>query len=289
MAVLTRSQYPIFKQVGGKGQLLSELLYACPDEPRRYFEPFAGGAALFFGLSRTGRLAGTRVVLSDRCPGVVQTFKAVRDVPELVITALKQFEEQYQKDPEALYYRVRAAWNNGCQTAARFIFLRQTSFNGLWRYNKDGMLNMPWGHYTKPKILDRDGLMAASRALQGVDVRLGDWVDILGNEEWTDQDLIYCDPPYLGRFNQYDAEGFSGDEHATLLNWCGMLARAGVHVVYTNEDVPPVRKMLEHFWPDARVSIRGSRRYINRDGAGRQPIPDLIASTDGPAQQKLSL
>lgn len=284
-----RSQFPIFKQVGGKSQLLSDLLYACPENPSRYFEPFAGGAALFFGLSRTARLDSTRVVLSDSCGGIVQTFVGVRDQPELVINALKQFEEQYQRGGEALYYRIRDAWNNGCQTPARFIFLRQTSFNGLWRYNKDGMLNMAFGHYAKPKILDREGILAASRALQGVEVRRGDWVEVLGNEEWTPGDLIYCDPPYLGRFNQYDADGFSGDDHATLLNWCGMLARAGVHVVYTNEDVPPVRKLLERYWPEARVSVHGSRRYVNRDGQGRHPIPDLIASTDGPCQESLPL
>ena len=286
MAVL--NAYPVYKQVGGKTQLLSDLINACPENPGSYCEPFAGGAALFFGLSRLGRLGGTRVVLSDSSMDLIRTLRDVRDEPTKLILTLGQFEKQYHtQGAELLYYRIREAWNQGRRSAARFIFLRQTSFNGLWRFNKDGKLNMAFGHYSKPRILDAEGIRAASKALKHVDLKCADWVDVVGDRDWGPGDVVYFDPPYMGCFNQYDADGFFPEEHEALLAWCGQLADRGAHVIYTNEDRPPVRELLEKHWPTARTITRGSRRFINRDGQGRQPIPDLIACTHGPAQTEL--
>jgi DNA adenine methylase len=288
MAIL--SAYPIFKQVGGKGQLLSDLLHVCPESPRRYVEPFVGGAALFFGLARLGRLAESHVVLCDSSIDLIRTFQNVRDEPEGVIASLRQFEEQYHAgNREEFYYRIREAWNRGRRSAARFIFLRQTAFNGLWRFNRNGQLNMAFGHYAKPKILDEAGIRAASAALHRVDLVCADWVETLSKRDWWPGDLVYCDPPYMGCFNQYDADGFAQEEHEALIAWCGTIARAGAHVVYSNEDGPPVRALLEQHWPEARIITRGSRRYVNRDGKGRQPIPDLIASSHGSVQGELPL
>lgn len=265
---------PFVKYVGGKTQIVEELLRHVPEDFRMYHEPMAGGAALFWRLVRAGRLGSGRVALGDTNAALMDTYRTIRDNPDYVIDELSQLADLYKQKGEDLYYRIRDAWNDGYTSPARFIFLKQTSFNGLWRHNRSGLVNMPWGHYESPKILDAENLKACSQALQGA----GIWV---GSFEASVQmvmrgDVVYFDPPYLGCFDLYGPEGFSRDQHVELIQYCAQLQQKGVHVIYTNEKSSELAAMLEQHWPGHCTEVVKSRRYVNRDGSGREPVDDFI-------------
>ena len=159
------------KWAGGKSRLLGELIARVPRRLKTYAEPFAGGAALFFALA-SERARGARsfehAILADRNEELVACYRAVQGDVEAVIEALADF--RYDRD---LFYEVRAqdtAGMSDVDRAARFIFLNRTCFNGLWRVNSGGRFNVPFGKYKNPRILDRDALLAASRALAGVEI-----------------------------------------------------------------------------------------------------------------------
>lgn len=273
---------PFVKWVGGKGQLIQELMRHVPSNFNAYHEPMVGGGALFWALYRQGMLRGKRVHLADTNPALIDCYHAVRDDPERLVKSLEQFKEVYERDGEDLYYRIRDAWNEGITSAARFIFLKQTSFNGLWRHNKQGKLNMAWGKYESPKILDADRIRACSQALQAVDIWQGGFDTSVQMIERGD--LVYYDPPYWGRFDLYGPDGFTQEQHVELVQMCGELTKKGANVIYTNEDGPEMRQILDEHWPHSRVQFVGSRRYINRDGEGREPVADMVVS--GPAPKR---
>jgi len=275
---------PFVKWVGSKRQILSELLHHVPTNFETYHEPMVGGGALFWALYRDGRLEGKRVHLSDTNPALIECYKAIRDDPERLIKSLEVFNQAYEEDSEDLYYRIRDAWNEGYTSPARFIFLKQTAFNGLWRQNKAGKVNMAWGKYERPKILDADRIRSCSQALQHVDLWLGDFV--ASEQRIQPGDLVYYDPPYWGRFDMYGPESFTHEQHVQLVKLCMELCERGTQVIYTNEDGLEMRAILDRWWLGARIQLVGSRRFINRDGQGREPVADMIVS--GPAKESVT-
>lgn len=267
---------PFVKWLGGKGQLIQELLKHVPKKFKTYHEPMVGGGALYWALARNGDLSRRRVVLADADQALTECYRAIRDKPEALIKTLKQFETQYARLGGDLYYSIRDAWNEGKQSPARFIFLKQTSFNGLWRFNKQGRLNMAWGKYEDPRIVDAENIMSCSQALRGQKIYTQGFKASAGLIQKGD--FVYFDPPYWGRFDLYGPDGFAEEDHAYLVLLCAKLSREGVHVLYTNEDVPAVHEMLDKYWPDRKVAVAESRRYVNCDGNGRHPVADLIVS-----------
>ena len=272
---------PFVKWVGGKNSITEVLLQHVPENFGCYHEPMAGGGALFWALVRDGRLPGLRSILSDTNAPLMETYRAVRDDVESLIKSLEVFKQAYEEDPEALYYRIRDAWNEGYRSPARFIFLKQTGFNGLWRYNRKGQINMSWGKYKAPRILDVKNLIACSQGLRNT---LLSTESFSMTEEIKAGDAVYYDPPYLGTFDLYDPEGFTLGMHVTLLKRCASLCERGATVLYTNQDSPEMRALLDEHWPNARVRFVGVRRTVNCDGEGREPVQDMVVY--GPAPKR---
>jgi DNA adenine methylase len=275
---------PFVKYVGGKTQNLSSLKATIPQRIDAYYEPMVGGGALFFHLVTQGRLdACHRVVLSDINRPLMKTYLGIQNDVQSVIEELAELNRKYKEiDSESLFYGVRNAWNDGgVQSPARYIFLKQTSFNGLWRENKKGNINMPWGKGEKPKILDKENLLTCHKVLQGVDLHMGPWDDALFGINDYEHAVVYFDPPYLKCFDKYNADGFSKADHQKLLEACANLTAAGVHVVYSNESNKLSKSLLEAFWPKAISREIPTRRFINSDGTGRDPVDDLLAHSNG--------
>jgi DNA adenine methylase len=153
--------WPIIKWVGGKTKLLPELARACRQHLRRYYEPFAGGAALFFHLGPTA------AVLSDRNADLIGMYRAVAADPDGVLRRLALHRDAHGTEH---YYQTRARWNDRAVSwsvldrAATFIYLNRTCFNGLWRVNKGGGFNVPMGRYKNPAIYDAETVGRASAA-----------------------------------------------------------------------------------------------------------------------------
>jgi DNA adenine methylase len=267
---------PFVKWVGSKRQLIQELMSHVPKTFKTYHEPMVGGGAFYWALVRNGHLSDRSVVLADTDEDLIKCYRAIRAEPIRLVKSLHLLTEQYAKRGGDLYYAIRDAWNEGHRSPARFIFLKQTSFNGLWRYSQQGRLNMPWGQYDSPKILDADNLEACSQALQGQGLWTADFeasAQMIGKG-----DFVYFDPPYWGRFGAYGPNGFDEAQQVRLVKLCAELSAGGVHVLYTNEDVPAVHALLDEHWPDRKVAVAYSRRYVNCDGEGRHPVADLIVS-----------
>lgn len=268
---------PFVKWVGSKRQIVDDLIQHVPESFNAYHEPMVGGGTLFWALVRAGRIGDAGAVLADTNRPLMDCYRAVRDDPKRIVKRLRRLRGDYERDGEKLFYKIRDKWNRGFTHPADFIFLKQTSFNGLWRCNKSGKVNMPWGHYESPKILDAENLQTCSQALRGVKLCTGNVQKM--SERMKPGDVVYFDPPYWGCFDLYSAEGFTQQDHANLIRLCARLQKSGVHVIYTNRSTKPVWDLIDKHWSQINTQVVQSRCAINRDGQGRGPVEEIIASS----------
>lgn len=266
---------PFLKWVGGKTQLLPSLLDRVPATMTGYHEPFLGGGALFFELARLSRLP-KRVVLSDINPDLVTTWRGVRDDPAALADALDAHQAAHD---EGHYYAVRSARPIAfIERAARFIYINKAGFNGLWRVNKKGEFNVPFGHRKTVRLYDRDNLLACSRALQDVEIRCRNFIE---TETYAKPgDFVYFDPPYAplsatSDFTSYTAEGFDVEDQRRLAQGFGDLADRGVSVLLSNSSAPLILDLYAKWKPE----LVYARRAVNCDGTKRGPVPEVLVAT----------
>ena len=264
---------PFLKWVGGKGQLLDRLRPHIPARFGAYHEPFVGGGALFFALWRDRRVFETPAYLSDVNPELVDTYRALRDDVDSVIKALRghHYEERYYYDTRALdpWQMPRA------DRAARMIYLNRSGFNGLYRVNKSGGFNVPFGRYTNPTICDEANLRAVSAALSSAAIMNDPFDGIV--ERARPGDLVYLDPPYVpvsrtSNFVSYAKTGFTTDDQETLATAVETLVDRGVFVMLSNSDTPWVRKR----YCDLDVHRVPARRNINCNAKSRGPVNEVV-------------
>jgi DNA adenine methylase len=256
---------PFLKWAGGKGQLMAQLLPLLPSRPvRRYFEPFVGSAALFFALRPD------EATLSDVNAELVDCYRAVQADVEGVIAALST--HRYE---ERAYYRVREQDPEALpptKRAARTIYLNKTGYNGLYRVNRAGRFNVPFGRYTNPGFASRESLenlRACSRALAGVRLLVRDFGDVVGDAR--EGDLVYFDPPYVplsdtSDFTAYVPGGFGPRDQERLASVVHALDARGVHVMLSNSDAPVVRDLYARYHIDVVSAARSINSRANRRG-----------------------
>lgn len=280
---------PLVKWIGGKRKLAQQIAERMPAVVEgTYFEPFAGAAAVFCALRNAGRIKGS-VLLADHNRDLIALYGQVRDEPQTLLTSLRAYDDEYRsgdaKQTEALYYRVRDEWNAGQKTPARFVFLKQTAFNGLWRVNQKGELNAAWGKYghraahginkeLNPCIIDEPNIMAWHEALRRVSLFQGDTL------AWrmprpVRGDVVYLDPPYVGTFDGYTSDGFNDEQQDRLLTMASEWTAAGVVVAYSNSGEAEER--VRRLWPAANVEFFSTSYTVNRDPEGRKGKRELFA------------
>ncbi|WP_129626080.1 DNA adenine methylase [Candidatus Oscillochloris fontis] len=276
---------PFLKWVGGKGQLLPELLRRTPPAFGRYHEPFVGGGAFFFSLWNQQRLR-QGAVLSDMNHDLIACYYTVRDQVDDLI-AMLQVHRAHAHDRD-YFYDLRS-WDRepdfeqrtAVEKAARVIFLNRTCYNGLYRLNQKGKFNTPFGYYKKPLIVDEENMREVSRALQDVELRQGDFADVLDHAEAGD--FVYFDPPYVplsptASFTHYTRRGFGEAEQHRLVEVLGELAARGCYVMLSNSSTDLTRQL---YHPNTipglcAQTVRASRK-INCDGTKRGFVDELIA------------
>jgi DNA adenine methylase len=280
LAIGAPTARPFIKWAGGKGQLLSALSRRLPSRFGRYHEPFVGGAALFFHLYNASRLrAGA--VLSDYNPELILCYQVIRDDVESLIESL--WEHHKHRLDQPYFYEIRN-WDRqpGMQLrsdmdrAARTIFLNRTCYNGLYRLNRKGQFNAPFGHYKNPLICDPENLRAVSRALQDVELAVGDFGDVLGRAE--PGDFVYFDPPYVpvsatASFTHYTGQTFGENEQRRLAKTFFELVERGVSVMLSNSRTPLAESLYVGY---AAHDIVLASRKINCDGLKRGHVEELI-------------
>lgn len=260
---------PIMKWAGGKSQMLKEILPNIPDFKGKYIEPFFGGGALFFALKPEN------AVIADSNPELINLYTQVANNVDAVIDKLKTYENK-----EELFYAVRALdWESLSEdeAAARTIFLNKTCFNGLYRVNKKGQFNTPFGRYKNPTICDEKLLRSASEVLRQATIICGDYLDVL-KKFAEPEDFIFLDPPYIpvskyADFKRYTKEQFSEDDHRNLANEVKRLFDLGCYVILTNSEHPLVHELYKEF----DIKIVDTKRAISSKSSSRKG-KDVIVS-----------
>lgn len=253
---------PLLKWAGGKTQLLNEIIPKIPGQYGRFIEPFLGGGALFFAVRPE------RGIIADSNPELINFYRSVAVDVNGVIEALLRY-----KNTEEVFYAVRAmdtAGLSSIEAAARTIFLNRTCFNGLYRVNKAGRFNVPFGRYKKPKILDEGALKSASDLLRRTTILCADYKTVL-NEYAQPGDFIFLDPPYLpvseySDFKRYTKEQFYEEDHVELAREVMRLHELGCHVILTNSNHPLVHEQYRRF----KIEAVQTKRHISCNGKGRK-------------------
>jgi DNA adenine methylase len=275
---------PIVKWAGGKSRLLPELLERVPRSIGTYAEPFAGGAALFFALASQvsrGERKMARAVLADQNEELIALYRAVQSHVDDLIDELGD-ADRYRADRD-LFYRQRELDTSKLsivERAARFMFLNRTCFNGLWRVNASGRFNVPFGKYKNPRICDPDGLRAANRAFNVVDVTIVHADFATAVARLGRRDFVYFDPPYVplsrtASFTSYAKAGFGERDQERLAAVLRELRDHGVRAMLSNADTPVSRALYEGLTLDA---VRAPRS-ISCDGATRNAVSELLVTT----------
>lgn len=232
---------PLLKWPGGKRALLDHIIPLLPQSFNRYFEPFAGGAALFFALQPQ------QAVLADRNSDLIACYTQVRDRPEEVIECMGGMPNT--KDD---YYRIRDEMvpASEAERAARFIYLASLSFNGIYRVNLDGKFNVPYGFKAHLQPCDQAAIRAASTALASARLLPQTFGKALSSA--AEGDLVYLDPPYTvvhsqNGFLKYNARIFSWEDQKQLAKTANRLAGKGCHVIVSNADHEAIRTLYKDF------------------------------------------
>lgn len=261
---------PILKWAGGKTQLLNDLIPLIPNYTGKYIEPFVGGGALFFALQPKN------AVIADSNPELINTYKQIAEHVDQVIEKLSQF-----KNDEEEFYQVRSlnpASLTPIEAAARFIYLNKTCFNGLYRVNRKGEFNVPFGHYKKPKIVDTEALIAASKLLKDTTIICADYKKVL-NKYAQPNDFVFLDPPYLpvgkySDFKRYTKEQFYEEDHQELALEYQKLTQKKVYSILTNSNTPLVHDLYDDF--DMR--ILSTKRHISSKSSSRKGEDVIITN-----------
>ncbi|MBP3512750.1 MAG: DNA adenine methylase [Prevotella sp.] len=243
---------PFIKWVGGKSQLIGQLDTLLPAEFDNwknvtYIEPFVGGGAmLFYMLQHYPNIR--HAVINDINSDLTTCYKVVRDTPEQLIESLKDIEDAYfslqtEEERKAFYMAARDRYNEKnlapIENTTRFFFLNKTCFNGLYRVNKRGLFNVPFGKYTKPVICDPEAIRKDSSLLQKVDIQTGDFEETFCHAKGNT--LFYFDPPYrplsnTSSFNDYTKESFNDQAQIRLKMFCDRINEAGYKFMLSNSD-----------------------------------------------------
>lgn len=267
--------HPILKYAGGKTFLLPEILARLPTKISTYYEPFVGGGAVFFALAAEGRFK--RAVIGDVNVDLMRMYAALAIQPAGVIRILHEYARLHS---ERRFYEVRAfkpSELSEAEHAARVIYLNRTCFNGLWRVNKKGEFNVPFGKYTNPKICDEENLRACSKVLLETTLTALDFNMTVAPAKKGD--VVYADPPYLpvsdtANFTAYAKGGFGLEEQTRLRDVAKKLVERGVHVLLSNSDTPTVRKLYRGF----KIEEVQAPRRVNSKGGKRGNVGELLIS-----------
>lgn len=297
---------PILRWTGGKRRLLPQLLALFPASTTRYLEPFFGGGAVYFALVAAGRAAPDTATVADLNPALVALYRHLsRDVDALLaelrgLDAARRAEIAAGGDGQTHYLTVRAQINEVLPAAAedldvgdaaRVLYLNRTGFNGLWRVNGSGKLNVPWGKLANPMVVNEPLLRSVAAALPAPERILHvDYQQV--SRTARAGELLYCDPPYIphtltASFTKYTPDDFTRRDQHTLAGHLVGLAEDGVDVVASNaDDLGGVARRIfgganagPSGWHLLQVSVT---RSVSAKASTRGSVCEIVAVSYGP-------
>lgn len=279
---------PFIKWVGGKSQLIEQLDAQLPADfdnwkDVTYIEPFVGGGAmLFYMLQQYPNIR--HAFINDVNPDLITCYRTVRDMPEELIECLLDIQNAYnaiqtEEGRRAFFLAVRDRYNeknlDPLENTTKFFFLNRTCFNGLYRVNKKGLFNVPFGKYTNPQICDPTTIRKDSELLQNVEILTADFEATF--EFAKGNTLFYFDPPYrplsnTSSFNDYAKEAFNDDAQIRLKEFCDRINKAGFRFMLSNSDCKCKKEednffdvlygayYIERVWASRNINSNPSKR-----------------------------
>lgn len=292
---MIRKAKPFVKWVGGKGQLINQLEALLPADfdswkDATYIEPFVGGGAmLFYMLQRHTNIK--KAVINDVNADLVTCYRTVRDKVEQLIPVLKALQKKYhalegEEARREMFMDVRQRYNekklDPVENTALFFFLNRTCFNGLYRVNRRGLFNVPFGKYVQPQICDEDTLRTDSQMLERVEIMQGDFEQTLRSA--TTNTLFYFDPPYrplsnTSSFNDYTKEPFNDDSQRRLKRFCDELAIEGHMFMLSNSDSKDegeTEGFFQQLYANYHIEHVMASRNVNANAAKRGKISEIV-------------
>ena len=273
---------PLFRWAGGKQRFLWDHRHRIPTDFNTYHEPFGGGLSVFFHVAARSDHP-VEAVLADVNLRVIRTYEEVKWEPDEVADRLRQLEAGYNaaSDKAAFYLDVREQHNRSYPRAdaARFIFLMNAAWNGVFRINQRGGFNVPHG---APKgvlnLPSRDEVRAVSLALASVRLRAQSWET--GMNDVQPGDFVFFDPPYFHEEDRRDLyernRVFSVRDHVRLADALLELKTRKVDFLLTNSARPQMVKLYRD--RGLKVEEIDVHRSINSKAAGRGREGELVVT-----------
>lgn len=294
---------PVLKWAGGKRKLLPQLEQKFPmqltnNAINNYIEPFIGGGAVFFDI--TAKYKIDNALLCDINPELVILYNVIKNDADDLISELFVVSDEYlalnEEGRKEKYYIFRDEYNafdkqinankynqSFVRRAALTVFLNRTCFNGLYRVNKKGRFNVPFGRYKNPKILDAENILAASSSLQVADIIQSDFSSVIDNV--TANTFIYYDPPYrpvstTSSFTSYASDDFDDEEQRRLKSVFDKAHSKGALQMLSNSD--PTNYVEDCFFDDLykdyNIGRVSASRRINSNSDGRGEIREILVT-----------
>jgi len=291
---------PLMKWVGGKTQIIDDVLALFPSMTN-YHEPFLGGGSVLLAFltkvkNKQIALKG-KVYASDLNSNLIGLYKNIQSNPEELIVELRRIVTEFQAckgtvvnrkatkeeadSPESYYFWIRSTFNKLSREArttiagsSMLLFMNKTCFRGVYREGPNGF-NVPFGNYTNPSIIDEEHIRVVSNLIQDVIFNTCDYSQALNRA--APGDFVYLDPPYAPEteksFVGYTADGFTLDNHKALFKMCTALKSRSVKMLMSNADV----QLVKDAFPAPYVTkIISCRRAINSKEPGAKTNEVLI-------------
>ena len=260
------SSKPFLRWAGGKRWLLKNINNYLPENGfEQYHEPFIGGGSMLFHLHPK------KAFISDLNHELIETYISVREEVTEVIEHLKQF-----KNTKEEYYKIRDQnFRSSSKRAARFIYLNQTSFNGIYRVNKSGKYNVPYG-YRENFRLNYENIISVQESLKNIQISTNDFYNVIENVKKND--LVFLDPPYTVTHNnngfiQYNKNIFCIEQQYKLAKLINELKEIGAYYILTNAAHP---KIIEIFNNGDKMFELERSSLIGGKNAKRGKYAELI-------------
>ncbi len=265
---------PVVKWVGGKRQLLDDIVPLCPKKITSYCEPFLGGGALLF------KIQPKKAIVNDLNKELMTVYEVIRDNVEELIDSLGKYE-----NTSDFFYKTRDLDRNQekynslskIEVASRLIYLNKTCFNGLFRVNSAGEFNSPFGHYKNPNIVNEPVLRAVNKYFSSnkIEFFCEDFEKTL--DRVKKDCFVYLDPPYdpisnTSNFTGYNRGGFNKIEQERLKLCCDKLTEKHIKFMLSNSST----EFIKNLYKDYNIKTVNAKRSINSNPLKRGNVEEVI-------------
>lgn len=264
---------PFLKWVGGKRQLMPEIMKLKPKKISTYYEPFIGGGAVLFELQPK------KAIINDANSELINVYNVIKNNVYELIDDLKT-----HKNEADYFYKIRALdredfFSNmsNIKKASRIIYLNKTCFNGLYRVNNAGEFNTPFGSYKNPNIVNEATLKAVSSYFNENEIIIlnQDYSDIL--KDIDKNSFVYFDPPYhpvseSSSFTGYTQGGFNEDDQKKLRNICNKLNEESIRFLLSNS----ATKFIKNLYSEYEINYVKASRSINSVAEKRGDVDEVL-------------